>query len=170
LKKQEPVAQGTPKKDQGERDERRKKKKNEDPRPKSTTMREKSAVKKTKVHKALKIRTSSESGEGPKPTENPAAETEIVVEQDQNINAAREKVPGPKETPKPQPEPMVKGKDASDEGQQGHVQKDNTNLEQNAPNSEEKEDTLNHSEVEGKKVYFNLFLNFIFFKTSYCFI
>jgi hypothetical protein len=100
MKKQEPVAQETPRKDQGERDERRKKKKNEDPRPKATAM-EKSAIKKTKVHKALKIRTSCDIGEGPKPTENPAAEKDIVVEQDQNINVAREEVYGPKETPKP---------------------------------------------------------------------
>jgi hypothetical protein len=162
LKKQEPVAQETPRNDQGEKDERRKKK-NEDPRPKAI-VREKSAIKKTKVHKALKIRTSSDSGEGPKPTENPAAEKDIVVEQDQNINVASEEISEPKETPKPQPERMVEGQDASAEGQQGHVQKDSTNLEQNAPNSEEKTDTLNHSEVEGKEVYFNLFLNSIFFK------
>jgi hypothetical protein len=162
LKKQEPVAQETPRNDQGEKDERRKKK-NEDPRPKAI-VREKSAIKKTKVHKALKIHTSNDSAEVPKPTEKPASEKEIVVEQDQNINVAEEGVFGPKETPKPQPEPMVEGQDASTEGQQGHVQKDNTNLKQNAPNSEEKNDTLNHSEVEGKEVYFNLFPNSIFFK------
>jgi hypothetical protein len=156
MKKQEPAAQGTPKKDQGEKDERRKKKKNEDPKPKAT-VGERSATKKTKVHKALKIHTPSDSGEIPKPKENPASEKEIVVEKDHNIKVA-EKVSGPKDTPKPQPEPMVEGQDALNE----HVQKDDTNLMPNAPNSEEKNDALPNPEVKDKEVYFNYISSSIF--------
>jgi hypothetical protein len=66
-------------------------------------VREKSSVKKTKVHKALELHTSSDSGEIPKPTEKPVPEKEIVVEKDQHIKAAEEKVSRPKDDPKPQP-------------------------------------------------------------------
>jgi hypothetical protein len=161
MKKQEPAAQETPKKDQGEKIERRKKKKNEDPRP-MATVREKSSVKKTKVHKELKLHTSSDSGEILKPKEKPVPEKEIVVEKDQHIKAAEEKISGPKDTPKPQPEPMVEGQDASTEEQQEHVQKDGTNLMPNAPNSEEKNDTLPNPEVEDKEVHLNSIFNSIF--------
>jgi hypothetical protein len=154
MKKQESVAQETPKKDQGDKMERRKKKKNEDPRP-VATVGEKLVIKKTKVHKALRIHDPSDSGEIPKPQEKPAPEKEIVVEQDQNTNVAGNKVSGPKNDPKPQPEPLVEDQDASNEEQQEHVQKDDTNLMQNAPNSEEKNDVLTNPEVEEKEVYFD---------------
>jgi hypothetical protein len=117
MKKQEPIAQDVPKKDQGDEDEKRKKKKNEGPSPKAT-VRGKSVIKKSKVHKALKTHTSSDSGVGPKPTEKLAADKDIMIEQDHNISIARDKVPGPKDTDKPQPEPMVEGQDILAEGQQ----------------------------------------------------
>jgi hypothetical protein len=69
----------------------------------------------------------SDSGETPKPQENPASEKEVVVE----------------------------GQDASNEEQQEQVQKDGTNLIPNAPNSEEKNDALTNPEIEDKKVYFD---------------
>jgi hypothetical protein len=126
------------------------------------TVREKSAIKKTKVHKALKIHTSSDSGEIPKPKENPAPEKETLVEKDQPIKVAEDKVSGPKDDPKPQPEPLVEDQDATNEEQQENVQKDGIILKQNAPNSEHKSDSLTNPEVEDKEVYFNLFSNYIF--------
>jgi hypothetical protein len=68
------------------------------------TVREKSAIKKTKVHKALKIHTSSDSGEIPKPKETPAQEKEILVEKDQDTNAKGDDVSRPKGDPLPQSE------------------------------------------------------------------
>jgi hypothetical protein len=125
-------------------------------------VREKSAIKKTKVHKALKIHTSSDSGEIPKPKENPAPEKETLVEKDQNINVAEDKVPGPKENPSPQPEPLVEDPHATNEGKQGDIQKDGAILMQDAPNFEQKNDPLTNPEVENKEVYFILFSNFTF--------
>jgi hypothetical protein len=63
--------------------------------------REKSTIKKTKVHKALKIHTPSDSGEIPKPKEDPVPAKEKLVEKDQNIKIAEDKVSGPKEDPLP---------------------------------------------------------------------
>jgi hypothetical protein len=91
-------------------------------------VREKSAIKKTKVHKALKIHTSSDSGEIPKPKENPVPEKEKLVEKNQNIKVAEDKVSGPKEDPLPQPEPLVEDQNATNEGNQDNVQKDSTIL------------------------------------------
>jgi hypothetical protein len=45
---------------------------------------------------------------------------------------------------------MVEGQDASNEEQQEHAQKDDTNLMPNAPNSEEKKDAHTNPEVEDK--------------------
>jgi hypothetical protein len=126
-------------------------------------VREKSTIKKTKVHKALKIHTSSDSGEIPKPKENPAPEKKTLVEKDQHINVAEDSVSGPKDDPKPQPEPLVEDQNASNEEQQENVQNDGTILKQDAPNSEQKNDSLTNPEVEDKEVYFILFSNFIFF-------
>jgi hypothetical protein len=125
-------------------------------------MREKSAIKKTKVHRALKIHTSSDSGEIPKPKENPAPEKETLVEKDQNIKVAEDKVSGPKEDPLPQSEPLVEDQNATNEGKQENVQKDNTILMQDAPNSEQKDDSLTNPEVKDKEVDFIFFSNFIF--------
>jgi hypothetical protein len=80
------------------------------------TVGERSAIKKTKVHRVLKIYTSSDSDDILKPKENPASEKEILVEKDQNIKVAEDKVSGSKEDPLPQPEPLVEDQDATNEG------------------------------------------------------
>jgi hypothetical protein len=142
-KKQNPIVQEVAKKDQGEKEEARP----------VVIVRENSAIKKTKVHKALKIHTSSDSGEITKPKENPAPEKETLVEKDQNNNVVEDKVPGLKENPLPQPEPLVQDPNATNEGKQDNLQ--------DAPNSEQKNDPLTNPEVENKVVYFILFSNFI---------
>jgi hypothetical protein len=158
----EPKAQENLSKDQGEKDERRKKKKHEEKRP-VVTVREKSAIKKTKVHKALKIHTSSESGEISKPKETQAQEKEVLVEKDQDTNAKGDDVSGAKEGPLPQPESLVEDHHINDEGKQDDVHRDRTILEQGAPNAEKKEnDSLANSEGKDKEVNFVLFLNSIF--------
>jgi hypothetical protein len=70
-------------------------------------VREKSAIKKTKVHKALKIRTSSDSGENPKPKETLVPEKEVLVEKDQSTSTQKDGAPGPKEDPLLENEPLV---------------------------------------------------------------
>jgi hypothetical protein len=112
MKKQDSFAQGTPKKDQGEREEKRKKKKNEDPRPKAI-VREKSAAKRTKVHKALKI--SSDSGEIPKSQDTLATAKDNVIEKDQHIEVVEDNIPGTKDDPKPQSESLIKDQDVTNE-------------------------------------------------------
>jgi hypothetical protein len=153
MKNQEIVAQGTPKKDQGEKEERRKKKKNEDHRSK--------AIKKAKVPKAIRIHTPSDSGEIPKSQDKPTTEKEIVVEKDQHLNVAEDKVPGPKDDPKPQPEPLIKDQKVTDEIKRDSMQKGG-----DAPNAEQQGDSLTNPEVETKEVYFTLFSNFNFFFKS----
>jgi hypothetical protein len=54
----------------------------------------------------------------------------------------------------PQPEPLVEDQNATNEGNQDNVQKDNTILMQDSPNSEQKNDSLTNPEVEDKEVYF----------------
>jgi hypothetical protein len=132
-KKPESKTHGAPSKDQGEKDERRKKKKNEGKKP-EVTVREKSAIKKTKVHRALKIHTSSDSGEALKPTETPAQEKEILVETDQTTNASGDGNSGPKGDPLPQPKPLVEDQNAVNKGTQDNVQKAGPILMQDAPN------------------------------------
>jgi hypothetical protein len=149
MKNQETVAQGTPKKDQGEKEERRKKKKNEDHRPK--------AIKKAKVPKAIRIHTPSDSGEIPKSQDNPTTEKEIVVEKDQHLKLAEDKVPGPKDDPKPQPEPLIKYQNVTDEIKRDIMQKGG-----DVPNAEQQGDSLTNPDVETKEVYFTLFSNFSF--------
>jgi hypothetical protein len=77
-----------------------------------------------------------------------------LVEKEQNIKVAEDKVSGPKEDPLPQPEPLVEDQNATNEGNQDNVQKDNTILMQDSPNSEQKNDSLTNPEVEDKEVYF----------------
>jgi hypothetical protein len=76
-KVEEPKTQHTPTKDQG--GERKKKKKHEEKKA-EIAMKVKPAIKKPKVHRALKICTSSESGGNPTPQKN--ASEKNVVEQD----------------------------------------------------------------------------------------
>jgi hypothetical protein len=158
-KKPESKTHGAPSKDQGEKDERRKKKKNEGKKP-EVTVREKSAIKKTKVHRALKIHTSSDSGEALKPTETPAQEKEILVETDQTTNAEGDSNSGPKENPLPQTKPLVEDQDVANQGTQDNVQKDGTTLMQNAPNVG-RNDSLTDPEVENKEVNFIFFFSFL---------
>jgi hypothetical protein len=121
-------------------------------------VREKSAIKKTKVHKALKIRTSSDSGENPKPKETLVPEKEVLVEKDQSTSTQKDGAPGPKEDPLLENEPLVEDQSANDEGKQDHVQKDGITLMTDDPNAEKKEDeSLTNSEVKDKKVSFTLF-------------
>jgi hypothetical protein len=153
-KNPETATQGTPKKDQGAKEEKRKKKNNEDPRPKAN-VREKSAAKRTKVHKALKI--SSDSGEIPKSQDTLATTKENVIEKDQHMEVAKDEIPGTKDDPKPQSESLIKDQDVTNEMKQDGTQKGG-----DAPNAEKEKDSLTDPEVEAKEVYFALFSNFNF--------
>jgi hypothetical protein len=86
-----------------------------------------------------------------------------LVEKDQQINVAEDKVPGPKGDPKPQLEPLVEDQNAPNKEQQENVQDDGTILNQDAPNSEQKNDSLTNPEVEEKEVYLIIIYNFIIF-------
>jgi hypothetical protein len=109
-------------------------------------VREKSAAKRTKVHKALKI--SSDSGEIPKSQDDTAKE--MVVEKDQAVKVAVDKIPGPEDDPKSQSEALIKDQNVTDEMKQDGMQKGG-----DAPNAEKKGDSLTNPEVEAKEVYFN---------------
>jgi hypothetical protein len=154
MKNQDTDAQGTPKKDQGAKEERRKKKKNEDPRPKT--------VKKAKVPKAIRIHTPSGSGEIPQSQDKPITEKKIVVEKDQHLNVAEDKVLGPKDDPKPQPEPSIKDQKVTDETKRDSLQKGG-----DAPNAEQQGDSLTNSEVETKEVISLYFLTLAFLQITH---
>jgi hypothetical protein len=102
-------------------------------------MREKSAVKKTNVHRALKIYSSGDSDSASGLKENPAPEKEILVEKDQITNAEGKDNSGPKGNPLPDKESVVE-KDMNDhaEGKYEGEQKDNTTPIGDAPSSERK--------------------------------
>jgi hypothetical protein len=94
-------------------------------------------IKKTKVHKALKISTPDDSEGVSGPKENPAQEKEPMVEKDQVT---------------------------STEGEAGGVLKDNTTpVKENAPNSEEKDDPQTNPDNNDNKVTPNLFFTFTIF-------
>jgi hypothetical protein len=106
-------------------------------------MREKSAIQKTKVHKALKITTPEDSDDSPGPKENPLPEKEPMVETDQN---------------------------ACVEGENESVQKDNTTHAEDAPNSEKKNDSPNTSDKNGNEVNLIFFPQIsLFLQTLNCF-
>jgi hypothetical protein len=151
-KVEEPKVQQAPTKDQG--DERRKKKKNEEKRA-DVVVKVKSAIKKSKVHRALKIHTSSESGDNPTLQSDTAKKD--VVEQDQTVETAEEETVGPKGDPAPQSETLIKDQKISDEGKQNDQQGN-----EDAPNTEKENNNLTGPEVEAKEVYFALFSNFNF--------
>jgi hypothetical protein len=90
-KVEETIAQQVPTKDQGE--EKGKKKKIESKRA-DVVVKVKSAIKKSKVHRALKIHTPSDSGGSPTP-QNEIAKND-VVEPDQTVNTEGEATAGPK--------------------------------------------------------------------------
>jgi hypothetical protein len=165
---------------QGEKQERKKKKKNEaktketpqqhqeekkdDKKAHVVTIREKFVVKKTKVHRALKIHTSGDSNEVPVSKENPAPEMEILVEKDQLTSAGGNEVSEPKEDPFPEKEPVVEEDQNADVGgKQNDVHKDNTTLMADSPNAEKKNVSLTNSDDKDKEV------NFIFFPQLYLF-
>jgi hypothetical protein len=151
-KVEEPKVQQAPTKDQG--DERRKKKKNEEKRA-DVVVKVKSAIKKSTVHRALKIHTSSESGGNPTPQSDTA--TKDMVEQDQTVTTAEEETAGPKGDPASQSETLVKDQKIDDEGKQNDQQGN-----EDAPNTEKEKDNFTVPEVEAKEVYFTLFFNFKF--------
>jgi hypothetical protein len=135
-------------KDQGE--EKRKKKKN-DGKKADVVVKVKSAIKKSKVHRVLKIHTSSESGGNPTPQSD--AVMNDVVEQDQNVKAAEEEIAGPKDNPVPHSETLVKDHEVNDEGKHSDTQKN-----EDAPNTEKEGDPITDPEVETKEVNFILCL------------
>jgi hypothetical protein len=149
-KVEENTAQQAPTKDQGE--EKRKKKKNENKRA-DVVVKVKSTIKKSKVHRALKIHTSSESGGNPTPQSDTAKND--VVEQDQTVKTAGEEIAGPKGDPASQSETLVKDQKINDEGKQNDQQGN-----EDAPNTEKKKENLTVPEVEATEVYFTLFFQF----------
>jgi hypothetical protein len=106
------------------------------------------------VHKALKI--SSNSDENPNSQDDTAKKN--VVEKDQAVKAAEDKIAGPEGDPAPQSETLIKDQNVTDEKKQDGMQRDG-----DAPNAEKKGDPLTGPEVEAKEVYFALFSNFKFF-------
>jgi hypothetical protein len=114
----------------------------------------KSAIKKSKVHRALKIHTSSETDGNPNPQSDTAKN--IVVEKDQAVKVAQDKTAEPKGDPAPQSETLIKDQQVTDEGKQ-----DDTQQGEDAPNAENG-DPITGPEVEAKEVYFTIFFNFKF--------
>jgi hypothetical protein len=141
-KVEEPKSQLTSSKDQG--GERRKKKKHEGKKA-EIAVKVKSAIKKSKVHRVLKIHVSSESDGNPSP-QNKASKKD-VVKQDQTTKTAEEEVDGPQGNPAPHSETLVNDQPITDEGKQ-----DNAQPSENAPNAEKNGNPTIDPEVEGKEV------------------
>jgi hypothetical protein len=118
--------------------EAKKKKKFEEKEVKGK-LREKKVIKKSKVPRALRIHTSTDSEESPKPKEVPAQEEEAVVEKDQHMNV------------------------------EDNLQSGDPTFTPNAPSAQAKDFPLIDPEVEGKKVYPIRFSSFISLLTFYCF-
>jgi hypothetical protein len=154
-KVEENTAQQAPTKDQGE--EKRKKKKIENKRA-DVVVKVKSAIKKSKVHRALKIHTPSESSDSPTPQNNTAKND--VVEPDQTVKTAGEATAGPKGDPASQSGTLVKDHKIDDEGKQSDKQGN-----EDAPNTEKEQDNPTVPEVETKEVYFTLVSQFQIFHT-----
>jgi hypothetical protein len=114
------------------------------------TVREKSILKKTTVHKALKIHTPSDNDEISKPKETPAQEKETLVEKDQNVNVEEDKVSGPKEDPLPQPDLLVEDHSTRNKGKQ------------DAANTEKENDSKTNQEVKDTEVIPFSISDFIF--------
>ncbi|WJX77585.1 hypothetical protein P8452_60878 [Trifolium repens] len=107
-------------------------------------MKVKSAIKKPKVHRALKIRTSSESGGDPTPQTN--ASEQNVVEQDQLTKTSAEQVDGPQGNPAPRSETLANDEPINDGGKKDDAQPGN-----NAPNAEKGGNLQTSPEVEEEK-------------------
>jgi hypothetical protein len=151
-KVEENTAQQAPTKDQWE--EKRTKKKSENKRA-DAVVKAKPTIKKSKVPRALKIHTSSESGGNLTPRSDTAKND--VVELDQTVKPVGEETAGPKGDPASQLETLVKDRKLDDEGKQNDQQGN-----EDAPNTEKEKDNLTVPEVEAKEVYFTLFFNFKF--------
>jgi hypothetical protein len=151
-KVEEPKTQQTPIKDQG--GERRKKKKHEEKKA-ASAVKVKSIAKRPKVHRVLKIHTSSESDGNPTPQKD--ASEKDVVEQDHTTKTAEEGVDEPKGDPAPQPGTLVNDQPINDEGQQDDMQPN-----KNALNAEEHGNPTTDPEVEAKEVNSTLLSNFKF--------
>jgi hypothetical protein len=139
-KVEEPKTQQTPTKDQG--GERRKKKKHEEKKA-ASAVKVKSIAKRPKVHRVLKIHTSSESDGNPTPQKD--ASEKDVVEQDHTTKTA------------PQPGTLVNDQPINDEGQQDDMQPN-----KDALNAEEHGNPTTDPEVEAKEVDSTLLSNFKF--------
>jgi hypothetical protein len=114
------------------------------------------------VHKALKIRTSSESGGTPKLKKTQTQDREGLVEEDQNTTAKGDNDSMPKGDPMPQPETLIEAQKVTGEGNQDNVQKDG-----NAPNAGQHTNSLTNPEVENKEVHFIFIFKLqLFFKSS----
>jgi hypothetical protein len=150
---EETLAQQAPTKDQGE--EKRKKKKTENKRA-EVVVKIKSAIKKSKVHRAIKIHTPSESGGSPTP-KNDTAKND-VVEPDQTVNTAGEETAGPKGDSASQSGTLVKDQKVDDEGKQN-----DQHGNEDAPNTEKEQDNPTVPEVETKEVCFTLVSQFQIF-------
>ncbi|KAK2449848.1 hypothetical protein QL285_009003 [Trifolium repens] len=119
-------------------------------------MKVKSAIKKPKVLRELKIRASSESGGDPTPQTN--ASENKVVEQDQLTKTSEEQVDGPQGNPAPHSETLVNDEPIIDGGKTDDAQPGNDapNAEkggnpQTSPEVEEREDQSKKSPVEEDK-------------------
>jgi hypothetical protein len=152
-KVEENTAQQAPTKDQGE--EKRKKKKNENKRADVVVKVKPTTIKKSKVPRALKIRTSSESGGNPTPRNDTAKND--VVEQDQTVKLAGEEIAGPKGDPASQLETLVKDRKIDNEGKHNDQQGN-----EDAPNTDKEKGNFTVPEVEAKEVYSTLFFKFKF--------
>jgi hypothetical protein len=151
-KKQEVETRETPQKNKGEKPEKKKKKKQEEKdkevlkkdqeekKAPAIAIREKSAIKKTKVHRALKISSPDDSEGASGPKEDPVKENEPMVEKDHVT---------------------------STEGEDGGVHKDTTTpVAENAPNSEKKDGPPLDSDNDGKEVHSNLFPSIYHFSSN----
>jgi hypothetical protein len=131
-------AKENPTKDQG--DHQGKKKKKEGKKAPTSVIREKSAIKRTKVHKALRISTPDDSEDAPGSKENPKEEEGPMVEKDQITSAEKE---------------------------DGGAQNDNTApVKGDAPNSENKDDPPTNSDQKVTEVTLLFFLQIIIFSNS----
>ncbi|WJX89439.1 hypothetical protein P8452_71438 [Trifolium repens] len=104
----------------------------------------KSTARKPKVHRVLKIRTSSECGGNPSPQKD--AGKENVVDQDHPANTEEEGVDKPQGNPIPHSETLVNDEQVTDGGNEGNAQPGN-----DAPNAEKGSSTNTGPEVEGKE-------------------
>jgi hypothetical protein len=117
----------------------------------------KSTANKPKVHRVLKIRSSSESDGNP--TLQTDASKENVVNQDPPANTAGKEVDGSKDNPTPQQENLVNDQPITEEEKQ-----DDANPNEGAPAGDKATNTNTGPEVEGEevKIYSTLNLRLLY--------